>query len=97
MNTLLGKKIETKQGFVLQQVGNLDRYIGKTIKINKDFLVTVEDKTSEKGYSPLNLKDKDIVVEDVIRDCGLYLFCKTSDNQYFALAPHDLEDFEEVN
>jgi hypothetical protein len=90
MNTYLGEKEVLENGAVVQEVLNIDESIGKCIRTKEDMLVLGDN------LKEINIKSMDILIEDVIRTCGLYLFCKTEGNFTFAIRPEELEKFEVI-
>lgn len=94
MNTYLSDKKITQDNITIQQVLNIDEAIGKTIKTKEDFIVVGD--SNESGFEKINIKEKIVKIEDVIRTSGLYLYCRTTENFTFALSPDELEKFEEV-
>lgn len=121
---LSGAPIEINPGVMAQPIINMDSFIGRKIKTNEDFMITIHIEPGKKyeykgsgndedrfkdllkfvqenkpvvKTKTINLKGQEIRIDDVIRTCGLYLYCSTMDNQYFAIDPKDLEKFKEIN
>lgn len=91
MNTHLGEGIPFKEKATIRQVFGIDELVGKEIKTEVDFHITPVNQNKRRS-----IKGESIQVLDIIRDCGMYLYCQTKDNIQFAILPHDLELFEEI-
>jgi len=98
MKTYLGEKVGTVGGFSIQKVLYIEECVGKRIKTSKDYIVDVHTNgtLSKENTHEANLKDEVLIVEDIVRSCGLYLYCRTEDNRTLCINPEDLEIFEEV-